>query len=101
MKMVNSLKKAFQDMKESATAQHEVDKAQFEQAKAESRANFEENKEHNTLARAKAESKKNWDETHVSPAERNSRMQAEREAKIAEAHKKTAEANARYEVAKK
>ena len=30
-------KKAFQDMKESAKAQHEVDKANFEAAKAESR----------------------------------------------------------------
>ena len=59
MKMVNFFKKAFQDMKESAAAQHEVDKAQFEQAKAESRANFEENRGHNTLARAKAEAKKN------------------------------------------
>ena len=99
--MANFLKKAFRDMKESAAEQHEVDKAQFEQAKAEARANFEENKGHNTLARAKAEAKKNWDEAHASPAERNAKMQAEREAKIAEAHKKTAEANARYEAAKK
>lgn len=41
--MANFLKKAFQDMKESAQAQHEVDKANLEAAKAEARANFEEN----------------------------------------------------------
>ena len=40
--MANFLKKAFSDMKESAKAQHEVDKANFEAAKAESKANFEE-----------------------------------------------------------
>lgn len=39
------LKKAFNDMKESAKAQHEVDKANFEAVKAESKANFEAAKE--------------------------------------------------------
>lgn len=34
-------KKAFADMKESARAQHEVDKANLAVAKAESKANFE------------------------------------------------------------
>ena len=34
-------KKAFQDMKESARAQHEVDKAQFAAVKAESKAQWE------------------------------------------------------------
>lgn len=33
-------KKAFADMKESAKAQHEVDKANFAAVKAESKANF-------------------------------------------------------------
>lgn len=33
--MVNFLKKAFRDIKESAKAQHMVDKANFEAAKAE------------------------------------------------------------------
>ncbi len=33
--MFNYLKKAFQDMVESARAQHEVDKANFEAAKTE------------------------------------------------------------------
>lgn len=51
-------KNAFQDMKESAQAQHEVDKANFEAAKAESKANFEENRGRNTFAKAKADSRK-------------------------------------------
>ena len=37
-------KKAFSDMKASAKAQHEVDKANFQAEKAEAKANFEENK---------------------------------------------------------
>ena len=37
-------KKAFSDMKESTKAQHEVDKASFAAAKAESKANWEEAK---------------------------------------------------------
>ena len=99
--MANFLKKAFQDMAESAKAQHEVDKAEFERVKAESRANFEENKGHNTFAKAKADSKKVWDDAHMSPSERAAKAQKERDARIAEANAKTAEANARYEAAKK
>ena len=41
-------KKSFNDMRESAKAQHQVDKAEFEAVKAESKANFEENRAHNT-----------------------------------------------------
>ena len=94
-------KKAFSDMKESAKAQHEVDKAEFAQVKAESKANFEENRGHNTFAKAKADAKKSWDDAHMSPAERAEKDQEARDARIAEAKKKTAEANARYEAAKK
>ena len=94
-------KKAFNDMKESAKAQHEVDKANFEAAKAESKANFEENRGRNTFAKAKADAKKSWDDAHMSPAERSAKMQEEREAQIAAAKARTAEANARYEAAKK
>ena len=39
-KIGNFFKGAFSDMKESAKAQHEVDKANFEAVKAESKANF-------------------------------------------------------------
>lgn len=94
-------KKAFADMKESAKAQHEVDKANFQAAKAEARANFEENRGRNTYARAKADAKKHWDDAHMTPAERAAQMQEERERQIAEAQQRTAEANARYEEAKK
>ena len=38
------LKNAFKDMKESAKAQHEVDKANWQAAKAESKAQWEEAK---------------------------------------------------------
>lgn len=51
-------KEAFSDMKADAKAQHEVDKANLEAVKAESKANFEENRGSRTYARAKAESKK-------------------------------------------
>lgn len=97
--MGNFFKKAFQDMAENAKAQHEVDKAQFEAVKAEFKANFEENRGHNTFA--KADAKKHWDDAHMSPAERTAKMQAEREAQIAAAKERTAAANARYEAAKK
>ena len=94
-------KNAFSDMKESAKAQHEVDKANFAAAKAESKANFEENKFHNTYAKAKADAKKTWDEAHISPSERSEKMQQDREQQIAEANKRKEEAEVRYEAAKK
>ena len=73
---------AFQDMKESAKAQHEVDKANFEAVKAESKANWEE---------AKAMGKP---ETH------KTMMQAERDKQIAEAKERTAAAQARIDATK-
>lgn len=45
---------AFRDMKSSAQAQHEIDRAEFEAVRAEARADFEENRARNTLASAKA-----------------------------------------------
>mgnify|MGYP003304322871 CR=1 FL=1 len=94
-------KKAFGDMKQSAKAQHEVDKANLQAVKAESKANFEENRAHNTYAKAKADAKKNWDDAHMSPSERAAKMQEEREAQIAQAQERTEAANARYEAARK
>lgn len=94
-------KKAFGDMKDSAKAQHQVDKAQLEAVKAESKAQFEENRGHNTFAKAKADAKKSWDDAHMSPAERAAKMQQEREAQIAAANERTAAANERYEASKK
>ena len=74
-------KKAFADMKESTKAQHEVDKANF--------------------AAAKAEAKANWEEAKMSPSQRQSKMQADREAQIAEANERKAAADARIDAAKK
>lgn len=80
--MAEFLKKAFQDMKESAKAQHEVDKANFAAVKAESKANFEE---------AKAMGRP---ETH------KAMMQAKRDEQIEEAVKRQEEAQARIDAAK-
>ena len=99
--MGNFFKKAFKDMKESAKAQHEVDKANLEAVKAESKANFEENRFHNTYAKAKEMGKKSWDDAHMSPAERAQKMQEERDEQIKQANARTEQANERYEKAKK
>lgn len=94
MEIKKFFKNAFNNMKESAKAQHEVDKAQFEAVKAESRANFEENRGHNTLAKAKADAKNSF-------SERAEKIQKERDSKIADAKECIEKANARYNIAKK
>ena len=80
--MAEFLKKAFQDMKESAKAQHEVDKA--------------------NLAAVKAESKANWEEAKAMgrPETRKAMMQEERDEQIAEAKKRQEEAQARIDALK-
>lgn len=60
--MAEFLKKAFQGMKESAKAQHEVDKANFEAVKAESKAQWEEAKAQNRPEVRKAAEKTKRDE---------------------------------------
>ncbi len=80
--MANFLKKAFNDMKESAKAQHEVDKAQFATVKAESKAQWEE---------AKA---------NANPENMKKKLQAERDAKIAEAKERKQAAEERISKAK-
>ena len=92
---------AFSDMKESAKAQHELDKANFEAVKAESKANFEENRFHNSLARAKEQGKKSWEDAKINSSERAEKMQEERETKLKEAQERKAAAEERYEKAKK
>lgn len=77
------MKKAFWDMKESAKAQHEVDKAQFAAAKAESQARWEEAKAMSNPERCKAA------------------MQAERDRQIEEANERAAAAKARMDAVKK
>ena len=73
---------AFEDMKESAKAQHEVDKANLNAVKAESKAQFEE---------AKAMG---------NPKTGKEMMQSERDEQIAAAKKRQAEAHARIDAAK-
>lgn len=79
--MVEFFKKAFSDMKKSAKAQHEVDKANFAAAKAESKAQWEEAK-----AAGKVETRK-------------AMMQAARDVQIEDANKRVSEAEARIKAA--
>ena len=74
-------KKAFGDMKDSAKAQHEVDKA--------------------NMAAVKAESKAQWEEAKMSPSQKQAKMQEERDAQIAAANERKAAAEARIDAAKK
>ena len=94
-------KKAFGDMKESTKAQHAADKAEFRAAKAEAKANFEENRGHNTYAKAKADAKKSWDDAHMSPSARTAKIREENAARVSAANARTEAANARYEATKK
>ena len=87
-------------MKENAKAQHEVDKANFAAAKAEAKANFEENRGTNTLRKAKAQAKRSWDDAHMSPAERTAKVREEQKKQIEEANKRIKLANERFEQAK-
>ena len=100
-KIGNFFKGAFSDMKESAKAQHEVDKANFEAVKAESKANFEENRFHNTFERAKEMGKQSWEDAKMSQSERAEKIQEERDAQIKAAEERKAAAEERYEKAKK
>lgn len=82
MSVKKFFEKAFEDMKESARAQHEVDAAEFAAVKAESKARIEE-------ARAMGR-----------PETRKAAMQAERDEKIAAANERQAQAQARTDAAK-
>lgn len=76
-KIIEFFKRAFQDMKESARAQHKADKANFNATRAEARAT--------------------WEEAKMSPRERQVLIQRQREEQILSATKRTAEANERIE----
>lgn len=82
MSVKKFFEKAFEDMKESAKVQHEVDAAEFAAVKAESKARFEE-------ARAMGR-----------PGIRKAAMQAKRDEKIASARERQAQAQARIDAAK-
>lgn len=94
-------KKAFREMGESAKAQHAVDKANLQAAKAEAKANFEENRGTNTLKRAKADAKQHWDDAHMSPAERTAKTRLAQEKQILESNERKAAAEAITAEAKK
>lgn len=79
--MTDFFKKAFQDMKDSAQAQREVDKANFAAAKAEAKANFEEAKANSSIEAHKAV------------------QQAKRDAQMDEALQRKADAEKRIESA--
>ena len=83
MGIKNYFKNAFSDMKESARAQHEVDKANWNATKAESKAQWEE---------AKAMGK---------PETRKKVLQAQRDEQIAAAQQRQADAQARIDATKK
>ena len=99
-KKENFIKKAFRDMKENAKAQHEVDKANFAAARAEARANFEENRGPNTFKKAKEMAKQSWNNAHMSPTERTAKVREEQQRQIAEANTRIETANERYKTAK-
>lgn len=100
MSIKEFFKNAFSDMKKSAKEQHEVDKANFKAVKAESKANFEENRGTNTFKKAKEIGKKSWDEAHMLPAERNAKMSEERQEQIKQAEERQKLARERYQNAK-
>ena len=99
-KKENFFKKAFRDMKESAKAQHEVDKANFAAAKAEAKANFEENRGSNTWKKAKQQAKESWDDAHMTPSERTAKTREIQQKHIEEANERIRLANERYNKAK-
>ena len=99
-KLGRFFKKSFNDMGKSAKAQHEVDKANFAAAKAEAKANFEENRGTNSLKRAKEIGKQAWDDAHMSPSERTAKTRAEQQKQIEEANERIKAANERYNNAK-
>ncbi|MBO5304869.1 MAG: hypothetical protein J6A99_04250 [Clostridia bacterium] len=73
--MINFFKKAFESMKQSAREQREVDRANLEAVKAESRANLQEAK--------------------TSPSARQKKMSEERQRQIEQANLRKQEAEAR------
>lgn len=99
-KKENYFKKAFKDMGESAKMQYQVNKASFQAVKAESKAQFEENRGTNTLAKAKADSKKCWEFSKMNKEKRQEKQKEEMEAQIKQANIRKALAEERYEKAK-
>ena len=100
VKKENFLKKAFREMRENAKRQKEVDKAKLNAVKAESKANFEENRGANTLKKAQEIGRKSIEDAKMTPEERAEKIREEQKKEIQEANKRIEEANKRYEAAK-
>ena len=90
-------KKAFEDMKQSAKEQHEVDKANFKAVKSESRANFEENRGKNTFKKAKEIGKQSWNDAKMSMDLRQEKIRKDREEQITIANERIEKAEKRLE----
>lgn len=88
-------------MKESAKAQHEVDKANFNATKMEAKAHFEEHRGTNTFKKAKEDAKASWDYARLSPSQKREKMLEEKNAELDEAQKRIDEAQKRIDEAKK
>ena len=99
-KIKKFFKNAFRDMAENTKAQHEVDKANFAAAKAEAKANFEENRGTNTWRKAKAQAKQSWNDAKMSPSERTAKIREEQQKQIEEAKERRVLAEKRIEDAK-
>lgn len=88
-------RRAFRQMRENAKAQHEVDKANLEAVKAESKAQFEENRGTNTLKRAKENASASWAYAKMSTDEKIAMERQKQSIEVAEANVRKSEAEAR------
>ena len=100
MGIKNFFKNAFSDMKQNAKDQHEVDTANFQAVKAESRANFEENRGKNTFKKAKQIGKQSWVDALMTPAERSAKTKELQQKQIEEANQRKQVAEERIKNAK-
>lgn len=88
-------RRAFRQMRENAKAQHEVDKANLEAVKAESKAKFEENRGTNTLKRAKENASASWAYAKMSADEKIAMERQKQAIEIAEANARKKDAEER------
>lgn len=100
-KKENFFKKAFKNMVESAKLQHKVDKANFEAAKAESKASFEENRGKNTFKKAKQQAKESWENAKMSHKERQNKIKQQNLQNLKDAEERIVVANNKLNSLKK
>ncbi len=85
----------FKDMKESAKAQHEVDKANFQAAKIEAKVQFEENRGSRTFQKAKEDARESWNNAKLSHSEQKMMHNQKLEEQKSKAESRKALADAR------